>query len=119
LPIQKVLVPLYGEINFILQSIKRKSNIFFLPKTMEGLRDERMGYVLVVKEDDHKLLMEWVNGQRQLKEVSRLEVKDKKGRLHIYEWIKGLLIPIQGNLIDPFINGLQILGWDKRMWQSW
>jgi hypothetical protein len=52
---------------------------------MEELSEEGMRYVLVVKEEDHKLLMEWVNEQRQLKEVSRLEVKDKKGRLHIYE----------------------------------
>jgi hypothetical protein len=62
---------------------------------MEELAAEGMTYVLVVKEEDHKLLMEWVNEQRQLKEVSRLEVKDKKHRLHIYEWING--VPLNGN----------------------
>lgn len=38
-----------------------------------------MSYILVAKSDDHKILMEWVNEQRQLKEVSRMEVKDGKG----------------------------------------
>jgi hypothetical protein len=62
---------------------------------MEELSEEAMRYVLVVKEDDHKLLMEWVNEQRRLEEVSRLEVKDKKGRVHIYEWINE--VPLNGN----------------------
>ena len=69
---------------------------------MEGLGEERMRYVLVVKEEDHKLLMEWVNEQRQLKEVSRLEVKDKKGRLHIYEWINE--VPLNGNKNTLWVN---------------
>ena len=54
-----------------------------------------MSYILVVKPDDHKILMEWVNEQRQLKEVSRMEVKDEKGRLHVYEWINE--VPLNGN----------------------
>jgi len=69
---------------------------------MEGLGEERMRYVLVVKEEDHKLLMEWVNEQRQLKEVSRLEVKDKRGRLHIYEWINE--VPLNGNKNTLWVN---------------
>jgi len=69
---------------------------------MEELAEEGMRYVLVVKEDDHKLLMEWVNEQRQLKEVSRLEVKDKKGRLHIYEWINE--VPLNGNKKTLWVN---------------
>ena len=69
---------------------------------MEELAEEGMRYVLVVKEDDHKLLMEWVNEQRQLKEVSRLEVKDKKGRLHRYEWINE--VPLNGNKNTLWVN---------------
>jgi hypothetical protein len=69
---------------------------------MEELAEEGMRYVLVVKEDDHKLLMEWVNEQRQLKEVSRLEVKDKRGRLHIYEWINE--VPLNGNKKTLWVN---------------
>lgn len=69
---------------------------------MEELAEEGMRYVLVVKEDDHKLLMEWVTEQRHLKEVSRLEVKDKKGRLHIYEWINE--VPLNGNKNTLWVN---------------
>jgi hypothetical protein len=69
---------------------------------MEELAEEGMRYVLVVKEDDHKLLMEWVSEQRQLKEVSRLEVKDKRGRLHIYEWINE--VPLNGNKNTLWVN---------------
>ena len=69
---------------------------------MEELSEEGMRYVLVVKEDDHKLLMEWVNEQRQLEEVSRLDVKDKRGRLHIYEWINE--VPLNGNKNTLWVN---------------
>jgi Transposase DDE domain len=69
---------------------------------MEEVTQEGMKYVLVVKEDDHKLLMEWVNEQRQLKEVSRFEVRDRKGRLHIYEWINE--VPLNGNKKTLWVN---------------
>src|SRR3989337_2756593 len=69
---------------------------------MEELAEEGMRYVLVVKEDDHKLLMEWVNEQRQLKEVSRIEIRDNKGRLHIYEWINE--VPLNGNKKTLWVN---------------
>jgi hypothetical protein len=51
-----------------------------------------MSYILAAKEGDHKLLMEWVNEQRLLNEVSRIEVKDHKGRTHVYEWINKVLL---------------------------
>lgn len=54
-----------------------------------------MSYILVAKPDDHKILMEWVNEQRQLKEVSRMQARDSKGRLHVYEWINE--VPLNGN----------------------
>jgi hypothetical protein len=69
---------------------------------MEELSEKGMRYVLVVKGEDHKLLMEWVSEQRQLDEVSRLEVKDKKGRVHIYEWINE--VPLNGNKNTLWVN---------------
>ena len=54
-----------------------------------------MHYIMVVKPGDHKILMEWVNEQRQLKEVSRRVVKDEKGRVHVYEWVND--VPLNGN----------------------
>ncbi len=61
-----------------------------------------MSYILVAKSDDHKILMEWVNEQRQLKEVSRMEVKDGKGRLHVYKWINE--VPLNGNADTLWVN---------------
>lgn len=62
---------------------------------IEGLRAERMSYILVARPDDHKILMELVGEHRQPGEVSRIEVKDMRGRVHIYEWINE--VPLNGN----------------------
>ena len=88
--------------HFKLRIILVGDSLYSKQPFMEELAEERMRYVLVVKEDDHKLLMEWVGEQRQLKEVSRLEVKDKKGRLHIYEWINE--VPLNGNKKTLWVN---------------
>lgn len=70
-----------------------------------------MSYILVAKSDDHKILMEWVNEQRQLKEVSRMQVKDGKGRLHVYEWINE--VPLNGNVDTLWVNYLEYWIIDK------
>lgn len=62
---------------------------------IEEAKAAGMSYILVAKPDDHKILMERVNEQRQLKEVSRMQIRDMKGRLHVYEWING--VPLNGN----------------------
>lgn len=62
---------------------------------IEEVKAGGMSYILVAKPEDHKILKEWVNEQRQLKEVSRIQVKDMKGRLHVYEWINE--VPLNGN----------------------
>jgi hypothetical protein len=59
-------------------------------------------YVLVAKPDDHKILMEWVNGLRQLNEVMQMEYVDRKGRAHIYEWVNE--VPLNGNKDAPLVN---------------
>ena len=69
---------------------------------IEGLKEEDMRYILVAKPEDHKILMEWVNEQRQLAEMSRLEIKDHKGRLHVYEWINE--VPLNGNEDTIWVN---------------
>src|SRR4030043_780954 len=88
--------------HFKLRIIMVGDSLYSKQPFMGELKKEGMRYVLVVKEDDHKLLMEWVNEQRQLKEVSRTEVKDKKGRLHIYEWINE--VPLNGNKNTLWVN---------------
>ncbi len=69
---------------------------------IEYLQSKGMRYVLVAKEEDHKILMEWINEQRQLGKVSRLEVEDQKGRLHVYEWINEM--PLNGNKDTIWVN---------------
>ncbi len=69
---------------------------------IEELKAKGMRYVLVAKEQDHKILIEWVNEQRQLGEVSRLEAKDHRGRVHRYEWINEM--PLNGNKETNFVS---------------
>jgi hypothetical protein len=61
-----------------------------------------MRFVLVAQPEDHRTLMEWVNEQRLLKEVVHMEVKDRKGRTHIYEWING--VPLNDNRKTVMVN---------------
>ena len=69
---------------------------------IEEARANRMSYILVAKAEDHKILMEWVQEQRQLKEVSKMQAKDKKGRIHEYEWINE--VPLNGNKDTLWVN---------------
>ncbi len=78
---------------------------------IEDLNRERMSYILVAKPEDHKILMEWVGEQRQLGEVSRIEVKDTKGRVHIYEWINE--VPLNGNKETIWVNYVEYWLMDK------
>jgi hypothetical protein len=61
-----------------------------------------MHFILVCKEDDHKILWEWFSEQKKLKEVTRFEKVDKKGRCHRYEWLAG--VPLNGNDNTPLVN---------------
>jgi hypothetical protein len=70
--------------------------------TIEAIRSLHMNCVLTAKPDDHKKLMEWVNEQRILKETSRMEAKDAKGRTHIYEWINE--VPLNDNKKTVMVN---------------
>ena len=78
---------------------------------IEALAEEHMHYVLVAKEEDHKVLTEYVEGARALQEIFRLEVRDAKGRLHVYEWING--VPLNGNDGAPSVNWLSYELHDK------
>jgi hypothetical protein len=59
-------------------------------------------FVLVAKPDDHKLLMEWVNGLRPLNGVMHREYGDKKGKTHVYEWVNE--VPLNGSKDAPLVN---------------
>jgi hypothetical protein len=69
--------------------------------TIEEITALHMNYILVAKPEDHKKLMEWVNGLRPLEEVKRLTVKDGD-RTHIYEWTNG--VPLNDNKKTVMVN---------------
>ncbi len=70
-----------------------------------------MRYVLAVKEEDHKILKEWVKEHREMKEVSRIEIKEQKGRLHIYEWINKM--PLNGKQDTMWVSHIEYWIMDK------
>jgi hypothetical protein len=69
---------------------------------IESITSAGMHYVLTAKPDDHKMLMEWVNGLRPLNEVMHMEYVDQKGRTHVYEW--ACAVPLNGNKNSPSVN---------------
>ncbi len=50
-----------------------------------------MHYLFVAKQDDHKYMMEWVDGYDDL---DRVEWEDEAGRRHVYEWVND--VPLNG-----------------------
>jgi hypothetical protein len=72
---------------------------------IEDLGREHMHFVLVAKEEDHKVLMECIQGARILGEVLSLTVQDPKGRIHRYEWVEA--VPLNGTDDAPSVNYLE------------
>jgi hypothetical protein len=72
---------------------------------IKDLGREHMHFVLVAKEEDHKVLMEYIQGACVLDEVLSLTVQDPKGRLHRYEWVEA--VPLNGNEDAPSVNYLE------------
>jgi hypothetical protein len=69
---------------------------------IEAIVSHGTHYVLTAKPDDHKFLMEWVNGLHPLNEVAHMEYVDQKGRTHVYEWANE--VPLNGNKDAPLVN---------------
>lgn len=69
---------------------------------IEELVRHRLRYILTAKDNDHKLLVEWVNEQRQLDEVSFYKITDPKGIVHEYEWIND--VPLNGRDDAVMVN---------------
>jgi len=77
-----------------------------------------MSYILVAKPTDHKILFEWVDELNSLGDVQRLEVKNPKGKTHIYEWINQ--VPLNGRAGDVNFFRFRILDKSKITYQnSW
>jgi len=87
---------------------------------IEAIVSAGMHYVLTAKPDDHKFLMEWVNGLRKLNEVAHMEYVDQKGRTHVYEWVNE--VPLNGNKKAPLVNYFEywmISPWTTTTWRNW
>lgn len=69
---------------------------------IEATLEERMHYIYVAKPDDHKILMEWVEEQKNLGETKRKDITDSKGRRHVYEWVHE--VPLNGSEKTIMVN---------------
>jgi len=81
-----------------LKAIVVADSLYSKQPLIEALFQERLNYVLVAKEEDHKVLTEYVKGA----EASHLDVKDMKGRRHVYAWVDG--VPLNGNDDAPSVT---------------
>jgi hypothetical protein len=72
---------------------------------IESTTSSGMHYVFTCKPDDHKILMEWVDGLRLLHEVMHMEHVDQKGKTHVCEWACG--VPLNGAKDAPSVNFLE------------
>ena len=72
---------------------------------IDVLKEAHMSFILTAKPADHKVLFEWVSELRQLGEGGQLELIDKKGRRHCYQWING--VPLNGTKDADEVNFFQ------------
>jgi len=59
---------------------------------IDQLKQNGMSFILVAKQADHKLLYQWFTEFHQMGETHKLEIKDHKGRRHLYEWINDIAL---------------------------
>ena len=69
---------------------------------IDELKAARMSFILTAKPDDHKVLFQWVTELTQLGEGGRLQLTDKKGRRHCYQWINQ--VPLNGTKDADEVN---------------
>ena len=73
-----------------------------------------MSYILVAKPTDHKILFEWVDELTGLGGAEKLEIKEPKGKKHVYEWINQ--VPLNGTADADEVNffKFQIINKDNK-----
>ncbi len=69
---------------------------------IDQLKQNGMSFILVAKPTDHKLLYQWFTEFHQMGETHKLEIKDHKGRRHLYEWVND--IPLNGTKDADNVN---------------
>jgi hypothetical protein len=78
---------------------------------IDTLKANGMSYILVAKPADHKILFEWVDEITGMGEAGHLELTDKKGKRHKYQWING--VPLNGSRNADQVNFFQYWIIDK------
>ncbi len=79
---------------------------------IDTLKAKGMSYILVAKPTDHKILFEWVSEITAMGEAGYLELTDKKGKLHKYQWIND--VPLNGSRNADQVNFFQYWIIDKK-----
>ena len=65
----------------------------------------RFSFILVAKPNDHKSLFQDIEGLRRGGLLDRMEIRDKKDRLHVYEWVNE--IALNGSAKSPMVNFIE------------
>jgi len=65
------------------------------------LLSANMHYILAAKPDDHTYMMEWVEAYEP-DEISSIRTTDKKGKIHVYEWVND--VPLNGSENSVKVN---------------
>ena len=69
---------------------------------IDALKTSGMSFILVAKPSNHKILFQWIDDFKKMEDVSHLEIKDDKGRIHIYQWRND--IPLNGTQDADSVN---------------
>jgi hypothetical protein len=76
--------------------------LFSKQPIIEDTLSYNMHYLFAAKPDDHKYMMEWLNGYLTLNQV---EFFDEKGRKHFHEWMND--VPLNGSNDTIYVNFLR------------
>lgn len=69
---------------------------------IDELKQNRMSFILVAKPSDHTFLYQWFTDFHKMGETQQIEITDKKGRRHLYEWVND--IPLNGSRDADNVN---------------
>lgn len=76
--------------------------LFSKQPIIEDTLNYKMHYLFAAKPEDHKYMMEWLNGYLALNQI---EFIDEKGRKHFYEWMND--VPLNASNDPIYVNFLR------------
>ena len=78
--------------------------LFSKQPIIKDVLNQGMHYLFGAKPDDHKYMMDWLNGYDQLNQKKFI---DKEGRVHFYEWMND--VPLTGQKDSVRVNYFRCL----------